>query len=200
MRLLRALLLFAVSAPMLLACTTPTPVTGTTPTRESTTVASHSPVAASTRAVEPGAGSVCLEHLGLVVSTDNQSVEAALNSYRCPGLYVDSTGRYPPADPALVIHPGEPLKLQVDNAAGEVPDEIELRLYPGVGVTGAFLRWPEDHTVGIRPVDGATPAPSPSITYYPQAPPGAYSLVIRVAWEGPIHVFYSSSFVIEPIT
>ncbi len=196
--LLRAITILAVGAPMLLACSTPAPVGGTTPTREPTAVPSLPPVVATARPLDPIADSVCNEYLGLVVSTATQSVEAALNSYRCAGLYVDSTGRYPPADSPLVILPGEPLKLRVDNAAGEVPSEVEIRLYSGAGVTGAFLRWPEDYLVGVRPVDSATPSPTPSIAYFPQAPPGAYSLVIRVAWEGPIHVFYSSSFAIEP--
>jgi hypothetical protein len=206
-RLLRALLALVAAAPILLACAAPGQVGGASATPVPTTAlpstaapsVGQSPSVAPSTAVAVVVGDAdCLGYLGLVASTATQSAEAALTSYRCSGLYADSTGRYPASDSPLVLSEGEAVTLRLSGSAARRPDRLELRLYNGAGLSGSFLLWPEDYLHGIQPVDGANPPPSLAILYSPQAPPGVYSLVVLTSWSSAVDVFYAVSLEIAP--
>ena len=113
-----------------------------------------------------------------------------VTSYQCLRLHVDSTGRSPSL--SLVVPEGAPLDFRL--GAEQQPVTVEVRLYPGAGVSGWFFRWPEEQPTAIEPVDRFEPTPSLAFSYLPQASPGEYSVVVRAVWEGPIVVFYALSF------
>ena len=120
-----------------------------------------------------------------------------VTSYRCGSLHVDSTGRSPAATPSLVVPRALALDLRL--TAGDQPLTVEVRLYPAAGVYGSFFRWPEDLPSGEERVDAFVPPASTfyGFQYLPEVPSGAYSLVVRAAWAGPVEVFYAISLTLE---
>ena len=82
-------------------------------------------------------------------------------------------------------------------AAEQQPITLDVRLYPGAGISGSFGKWPEELPTGIKPVDSLQPTPSLTSQYLPQQPPGEYSLVVRATWDGPIDAFYAVSSRLE---
>ena len=137
----------------------------------------------------------CLEYLSLLVSIDDGSAEqpAVATSYQCMSLHVDSTAQYPSKAPSLAVTQGVPLSLRL--GVGRKPVALELRLYSGAGIYGSFGKWPEElFSPDEGPVDALQPTPSLAFQYLPQQSPGEYSLVVRATWDGPIDVFYATSF------
>ena len=150
--------------------------------------------------VEPVAGpaafdSSCEKLRTLLVSAEGAEEQAAITSYECPDVHVDSTGRNPSGSPSLVAPRGAPLRFHLE--AEDPPTAVDVRLYSGPGISAAFFRWPEQLPTGIEPADRFQPAPSPTFEYLPQAPPGEYSVVVRITWEGPIDFFYAVSVELE---
>ncbi len=135
--------------------------------------------------------------MGLMVSAHGARERATVTSYRCEVLSVDSTGRSPAATSSLVVP--RDLALDLRLTAREQPLAVEIRLYAAAGVYGSFLRWPEDLQSGEEPVDAFEPLASTfyGFQFLPLAPPGGYSLVVRVAWEGPVVVFFAISLTLE---
>ena len=113
-------------------------------------------------------------------------------AYQCMSLYVDSTAQNPSKAPSLALTQGLPLSLRL--GVERKPVALELRLYSGAGIYGSFQKWPEELFPDERPVDTLQPTPSLAFRYLPQQPPGEYSLVVRATWDGPIDVFYATSF------
>jgi hypothetical protein len=139
----------------------------------------------------------CDEYMGLMVSAHEAPVRATVTSYRCGGLHVDSTGSSPAVAPSLAVPRDLAVNLRL--TAGEQPLSVEVRLYPGAGVYGSFLRWPEDLSSGAEPVDAFEPAASSyhGFQFLPMAPPGDYSLVVRAAWEGAVEALFAISLRLE---
>ena len=143
-----------------------------------------------------GPGS-CREYLNLLVSIDEGSTEepAVATSYGCMSLHVDSTAQYPAKAPSLALTQGVPLSLRL--GVERKPVALELRLYSGAGIYGSFGKWPEELFFDEGPVDTLQPTPSLAFQYLPQQSPGEYSLVVRAIWDGPIAVFYATSFKLQ---
>mgnify|MGYP002064962279 CR=1 FL=1 len=91
----------------------------------------------------------CKAYLDLAVSFSGGEGQAVVSSYQCVGAHVDFTGQSP--GPVLGPVPvSSPLRLQF---GAEVPPEsVEVRFYPGAGVSASFFRWPEDLPKGVEPV------------------------------------------------
>jgi heat shock protein HslJ len=140
-------------------------------------------------------GLPCHGYLDLLVFFDGTQEQAVVTSYQCPNAHVDSTGKSPAASPSLTLPAGEPLNLHL--AAPQPPKTVDVRLYPGGGVSASFFRWPEELPTGIAPLEQYQPGPAASFQILPQAPPGVYSLVVRAAWEEDIEVFYALSLGLE---
>ena len=136
----------------------------------------------------------CREYLDLLVSIDEGSTEEPVvaTAYKCMSLNVDSTAQYPSKAPSLTPTQGLPLSLRL--RVERKPVALELRLYSGAGIYGSFHKWPEELFTDAGPVDSLQPTPSLAFLYLPQQPPGEYSLVVRATWDGPIDVFYATSF------
>jgi hypothetical protein len=151
----------------------------------------------STTVAPPAGPGPCEKYLDLLVSFDEGRTEerAVVTSYQCMNSHVDSTGRGPSHSPSATLPAGSPLRLRL--AAETQPTVVDARLYPEAGVAGYFFSWPEELPDGVEPVDTLRPTTSVSFQYLPQQPPGDYSLVIRAAWDGPIVVFYATSFSLE---
>ena len=77
------------------------------------------------------------------------------------------------------------------------PTEIEVRLYPGVGLSATFMRWPEDLPMQAEAVDRFYLQPDMPFQYVPQAPAGLYSLVARISWGEDVVVYYALSLSLE---
>jgi hypothetical protein len=77
------------------------------------------------------------------------------------------------------------------------PTAIDVRLYPGTGISAFFLRWPEELPTQIKAVDRVQPEPATRFQYLAQTVPGPYSLVVKVAWGADVEVFYAISFELE---
>ena len=154
------------------------------------------PAGANVPASRTGPGD-CEEELELRVSSDEGRTEerAVVTSYQCMTIHVDSTGQQPSRSSSLLVSRGVPLSFRL--ASELQPSTLDIRLYPGAGVSGYFFRWPEELPPAVAPVDRLQPAPSPTFQYLPQQPPGQYSLVIRATWDGPIVVFYAIGFTLE---
>ena len=133
--------------------------------------------------------------MSLTVSSDGADDRAIVTSYQCGNTHVDSTGRSTSSSPTLIIQAGVPILFSLD--ADIEPLNVELRLYAEAGISGYFFKWPEELPGGPEPLDQFGPAPSSSFQYLPEVPLGEYSLVVRGAWEGRIHVFYAVSFRLE---
>ena len=88
----------------------------------------------------------CQEYPDLMVSFDQGITEerAVVTSYRCMSSYVDSTGRY--HSPSSILPADSPLNVRL--AAETEPMTVDVRLYPGAGVSAYFFRWPEELPAG----------------------------------------------------
>jgi hypothetical protein len=205
----------AVVLAMLAACSTPgpdlrpdvdsTPTTTVTDvpalTAEPTLPATQAAATATTTATAtPGVISEdnCQGYLGLEARFAETTQRAVVTTYRCHNAWIDSTGQSPPRSPDAIAKPGAPIAFTGYGFTTEQPPQsIDVRLYPGAGVSASFLRWPEELPTGVEPVDRHTPDPGPDFQYIPAVAPGEYSLVIRIAWEGDVDVFYALSFALE---
>ena len=115
--------------------------------------------------------------------------------YSCGSATIDSTGRSPSRSPALTIEQGTPVHLRL--GAEQRLAEIDVRLYPGAGAYASFMRWPEELPTVVEPVDTLQPQAGTRFETLPTALSGAYSLVVKVTWEGGIEVFYATSFLLK---
>jgi hypothetical protein len=119
-----------------------------------------------------------------------------VTSYRCRGAHVDSTGQSPSKTPALLVEQGAPITLRF--GANEAPAEVEARLYFAPGVAGSWMRWPEELPTGHEPVDRIKleEGVEVRVPLYARGDlaPGAYSLVVRAAWEKEREVWYAIGF------
>jgi hypothetical protein len=140
-------------------------------------------------------GLPCHGYLDLLVFFDGKQEQAVVTSYRCHNAHVDSTGKSPASSPSLTLPAGEPLNLHL--AAPQPPKTVDVRLYPGAGVSASFFRWPEELPTGIAPLEQYQPGPASNFQIIPQAPPGGYSLVVRATWEEDVDVFYTLSLGLE---
>ena len=149
-------------------------------------------------AVPLGTGSgACQKELELQVSLDESEAGelVVVTSYQCMNMYVDSTGQLPSRSSLLRVPRGVSLSFRLGSE--QVPSALDIRLYPGAGVSGYFFSWPEELSSAISYMDRPQPAPSPTLQYLPQQPPGEYSLVIKATWDGPIVVFYAIGLTLE---
>jgi heat shock protein HslJ len=136
----------------------------------------------------------CEPYLELAVSYAVGEDRAAVTSYQCGTAHVDSTGQSP-SSLSGAIPAGTPLELRL---SGEKPPErVEVRIYPGTGISASFFMWPEDLPTGAEPVARFEQVPGPDFSFTPQIPPGEYSVVIRAVWEGGVEVFYAFSLTTE---
>lgn len=140
-------------------------------------------------------GFPCHGYLDLLVYDGDALEQAVVTSYSCRGTHVDSTGQSPGDPPSFTVPAGEPIRLHL--AAPSSPQAVEVRLYPGAGVSASFFRWPEELPTGISPLEHYQPGPASDFQIVPQAPPGAYSLVVRAAWDKDVEVFYALSLGLE---
>ncbi len=169
-----------------------------TPTLATTTPLTPTPVltvvaATATFLVPPT--DLCREYLGLSVLHGETERAAVATSYRCHSATVDSTGQSPARSPDLVIYRGAPITLQL--AVEQQPTAIDVRLYPGTGLSASFLRWPEELPMQVEAADRFQPEPAARFQYLAQSVPGPYSLVVRVSWEEAVEVYYAISFMLE---
>ena len=118
-----------------------------------------------------------------------------VTSYRCENATIDSTGKSPADPPDIALEAGQQMDFRL--GAEEVPDKLELRLYPRAGMAASFLRWPEELPTGIAPLEQYQPGPASNFQIIPQAPPGGYSLVVRATWDEDVDVFYTLSLGLE---
>ena len=104
------------------------------------------PAGADDGASNTGPGT-CDEYLEVVASIDQRRIEvqAVVTSYQCLSSYLDSTAQYPFKSPSLVVPHGVPLSLRLEPEAQ--PNALDVRLYPGAGVSVSEL-------VGIQDVVG----------------------------------------------
>jgi hypothetical protein len=153
------------------------------------------PTATPTPSALPPSPDLCQEYMKLVVTAAGIPRPAVATAYECRGLTVDSTSRSAAEAAAFALDQGTMLRLEP--GAAQPPAAIEVRLYPGAGVTATFMRWPEELPDPVEPVERAQIEIAGPITYTPQADPGIYSLVIRIRWQSAADVFYAISFVLE---
>ena len=118
-----------------------------------------------------------------------------VTSYQCMSMHVDSTGQQPSSSSSLLASKGVPIRFRL--ASELQPVTLDIRVYPGDGVSGYFFKWPEELPPSIAPVDRLQPAVATTFQYVPQQPPGEYSLVVRATWDGPVVVFYAIGFAVE---
>jgi hypothetical protein len=93
------------------------------------------------------------------------------------------------------IPAGTPLELRF--GAETLPESVEVRIYPGTGVSASFFMGPEDLPSGAEPVERFEQVAGPDSDFTPQVPPGEYTVVIRALWEGGVEVFYAFSLNLE---
>ena len=155
------------------------------------------PTPAPTSTAKPTPVNSCQEELELQVSLveGGTAEQAVVTSYQCMTMYVDSRGKQPSISSSLPVSEGVPLSFRLGSE--RQPTTLEIRLYPGAGVSGDFFKWPEDLPPAIEPLDTLQPAPSLTFQYLPQTLPGEYSLVVRATWDGPIVVFYAIGFTLD---
>jgi heat shock protein HslJ len=134
----------------------------------------------------------CEAYQELTAKAGSVERRAVVTSYRCQNATIDSTGQSPANPPDLTLEAGGRLEFHL--GAGEVPDRLELRLYPEAGIASTFFRWPEELPLEIEPVDRVEPEPGLAFEYRPEGPAGAYSLVVRATWGEAVDVFYALSF------
>jgi len=130
---------------------------------------------------------LCREYLELFVSSAGVEEQAVATCYRCRGATIDSTGQS--RSPTLTVDRDTPIYVRL--VVEQRPMAIDVRLYPAAGVSATFLRWPEELPTRVEPVDRFQPEPSTTFQYLPQVSSGAYSMVVKVAWEEDIEVFYA---------
>jgi hypothetical protein len=164
------------------------------PTSAPTATPSPAPTPIATSPASP-LGFPCHSYLDLLISAGGAEEQAVVTSYRCHNTWIDSTGRFPPQSPSLVVPKGVPLHFRL--AAEQRPAMVDVRIYSGTGVSASFFIWPEELPIKVEPVERFQPAPSSAFEYLPQVAPGEYSLVVRAVWEEPIEVFYATSFRVE---
>jgi hypothetical protein len=138
---------------------------------------------------------LCRAHLDLSARQGEVEGAAVATSYRCHSAFIDSTGRTPSSSAELVARLGTPLRLQL--GMEQRPTEIDVRLYPGAGLSATFMRWPEELPMQAELVDRLQPEPDTVFEYTPQVPAGLYSLVTRVSWGEDVVVFYGLSLALE---
>jgi hypothetical protein len=85
------------------------------------------------------------------------------------------------------------MKFFVDN----IPVTLEARVYSEAGISGSFMRWPEDLPPANQAVATFEIEPATKFEIDPQLASGNYSLVVRAIWEGPIEVFYALGLAVE---
>ena len=141
---------------------------------------------------------LCGEYLHLSLLQGKAEGEFVATSYRCHRATIDSTGKSPSRSPELAVHRGTPVHLRL--AVAQRPTAIDVRLYPGAGVSASFLQWPEALPMRVEVVDRLQPQPDTQFQYLPQASPGPYSLVVKVTWGDDVEIFYAISFALEEAT
>ena len=147
-----------------------------------------------TPAVQPPPTDLCREHLRLSARSGERKKEAVATSYQCRNAHIDSTGQSDAsADWSVLL--GASIDFQFDVEQG--PTEVEARLYPGVGVSASFMRWPEELPTNVEAVDVWRFEPGAPVEILPQAPAGPYSLVVRAAWGEDVEVYYALSLTLE---
>jgi hypothetical protein len=149
----------------------------------------------ATSTFQPPPTDLCREYLHLSVLHGEAEAEGVATSYRCHSATIDSTGQYPSRSPELVVHRNTPITVQL--SVEQQPSAIDVRLYPGAGVSASFLRWPEELPTQVEAVDRAKPEIDVRFQYLPQALPGPYSLVVKVTWGEAVEVYYAISFMLE---
>lgn len=143
----------------------------------------------------PGFGPACEEYQGLLVTVKEVELKAVVTSYRCENATIDSTGNSPAVPPELSLDTGETLDFTL--GAGEVPDRMELRLYPGAGIAASFLRWPDELPLEVEPIEQVELEPALAFGYSPAAESGEVSLVMRATWGEHVDIFYALSIEIR---
>jgi hypothetical protein len=138
---------------------------------------------------------LCHEYQELLVSAGETAERAVATSLQCRSAYIDSTGQSPSAMPSLTVERGSSLGLRF--TVKHRPTKVEVRLYPSAGVSGSFLKWPEELPTGREPIEQLQPDPGSEVRVPLQVPPGTYTLVVRARWEGEIDVFYAISFLLR---
>jgi heat shock protein HslJ len=136
----------------------------------------------------------CEPYLGLAVSHAGGEDRAAVTSYECGSTHVDFTSQSPGVLTGA-IPTGTPLELRF--GAETLPESVEVRIYPGTGVSASFFMWPEDLPSGAEPVERFEQVAGLDSDFSPQVPPGEYTVVIRALWEGGVEVFYAFSLNLE---
>jgi hypothetical protein len=146
-------------------------------------------------AFQPPPTELCHEHLRLSVRQGEAEAEAVATSFRCHSAFIDSTGRSPSDSAGLTAKLGTPIEFR--SAVDRQPTEIDLKLYPGAGLSATFMRWPEDLPAQTEPVDSVKLGPGAVFQYRPQVPAGPYSLVARISWGEDIVVYYALNLSLE---
>jgi hypothetical protein len=140
---------------------------------------------------------LCDVYLDLLVSAREIKERAIVTSYRCGNAWIDSTGRSPSRSPTFGVGHGVPIQLlfgATQSPQGTRPPEaVDVRLYPVVGVSATFGRWPEELPPGVKPVDRVEFGSGTSYGYIPRLPPGEYTLVARATWGEDADVYYALS-------
>jgi hypothetical protein len=157
--------------------------------------ASFSFVSEQARPFQAPATDLCRAHLDMSVRQGEAVGEAVATSYRCHSAFIDSTGRSPSSSPELVAGLGTPIRLEF--GLEQQPTEVEIRLYPGAGLSATFMRWPEELPMQAEAVDRFYLEPDMLLKYVPQVPAGLYSLVARVSWGEDIVVYYALNLSLE---
>ena len=136
----------------------------------------------------------CKAYLDLAVSFSGGEGQAMVTSYQCGSAHVDSTGQSP--GPVLGPVPvNTPLRLQF--GADVQPESVEVRIYPGAGVSASFFRWPEDLLAGVEPVAQFGRVAGPDFEILAQIPQGVCSMVVRATWADGAEVFYALGLSLE---
>ena len=136
----------------------------------------------------------CGAHQNLEVSFSGGEGPAVVTSYQCGSAHVDSTGQSPGSS-SVSVPVDTPLRLRF--GVESQPESVEVRIYPGAGVSASFFMWPEDLPTGVEPVARFERVASPEFEILPGIPKGEYSMVIHAVWEGDIDVFYALDFRLE---
>jgi hypothetical protein len=136
----------------------------------------------------------CQKYLTLQVSSGDDPWEAVVTSYRCYSLFVDSTGRPSSHTPTLTLTDNSPVGMVF---FVDAPVTLEARVYSGEGISGSFMRWPEDLPPAYQAVTIFEIEPDTEFEIDLPLASGNYSLVVKATWEGPIEVFYALGLAVE---